>query len=167
MLCVGCQTEFEPKSKTNIYCSESCKRSVTMKNWRKNNKKVCPSCGSTMCYKAKLCKLCNNGTTECMESTIAEYQLMPSIKDKHPSWVSHHIRLFAKSWNTHLKGKPCENCGYDKHTEFCHITAISSFDKDTKLSVVNGESNLVILCPNCHWEFDNNLLTIEQIRSKV
>ncbi len=167
MECPNCKCDFIQKTSSQSYCTPRCRKIFGVKKWQEKNKKPCPSCGILITHDSKLCKLCNNGTTECMESTIAEYQQMPSIKDKHPSWVSHHIRLFAKSWNNHLKGKPCENCGYDKHTEFCHITAISNFDKDTKLSVVNGESNLVILCPNCHWEFDNNLLTIEQIRSKV
>jgi len=164
MECLCCQTEFVSKSKINVYCSEGCRRRMIMKKYRADHKKPCPSCGDLMAYNSKLCKLCNNGTNECKQSTIEEYQSMPSIKDKHPSWVSHHIRLFAKSWNPHLKGKPFENCGYEKHTEFCHITAISDFDKDTKLSVVNGEANLVILCPNCHWEFDNGLLSLQEIR---
>jgi hypothetical protein len=164
MECPNCKYEFETNNKKQVFCSVKCRRLHSVKKWQQNNKKPCPSCGDLMAYNSKLCKLCNNGTNECKQSTIEEYQSMPSIKDKHPSWVSHHIRLFAKSWNPHLKGKPCENCGYEKHTEFCHITAISDFDKDTKLSVVNGEANLVILCPNCHWEFDNGLLSLQEIR---
>lgn len=49
----------------------------------------------------------------------------------------------------------CKSCGFDKHIEACHIKPISSFPLDTKLSVINNLSNLIALCPNCHWEHDN------------
>ncbi len=49
----------------------------------------------------------------------------------------------------------CAKCGYDKHVEVCHIKPISSFDKSTPLGIVNGKENLMLLCPNCHWEHDN------------
>jgi hypothetical protein len=49
----------------------------------------------------------------------------------------------------------CEKCGYDKHTELCHIKPIASFPKDTLISVVNHRDNITFLCPNCHWEVDH------------
>lgn len=49
----------------------------------------------------------------------------------------------------------CAKCGYDKHVEVCHVKPISSFDKSTPLGVVNSKENLLLLCPNCHWEHDN------------
>jgi 5-methylcytosine-specific restriction endonuclease McrA len=54
----------------------------------------------------------------------------------------------------------CRNCGYDKHVEICHIRSISSFPDDIPIPVVNDLSNLVALCPNCHWEFDHGLLAL-------
>lgn len=51
----------------------------------------------------------------------------------------------------------CERCDYDKHVETCHIKPICSFPMDTSIDVVNDESNLILLCPNCHWEHDNLL----------
>ena len=53
-----------------------------------------------------------------------------------------------------LMGK-CSRCPYSKHVEVAHIKAIASFSEDTLLSVVNHPDNLVVLCPNCHWELDN------------
>ena len=44
---------------------------------------------------------------------------------------------------------------YDKHIEIAHIKAIKDFDPDTRLSQINDVSNLLPLCPNCHWEFDH------------
>ena len=54
----------------------------------------------------------------------------------------------------------CAECGYDKHYEICHILPINSFTEDSNISEVNDFDNLVALCPNCHWEFDNGLLNI-------
>ena len=33
--------------------------------------------------------------------------------------------------------------------------AIHSFNENSLVSEVNDISNLIPLCPNCHWEFDN------------
>jgi hypothetical protein len=43
----------------------------------------------------------------------------------------------------------------DKHVEICHRKAISEFPKDTLIIEVNNRNNVLFLCPNCHWEFDN------------
>jgi hypothetical protein len=52
----------------------------------------------------------------------------------------------------------CEKCGYDKHVEIAHKRGISTFGGDTLISVINSKENLMALCPNCHWEYDHNLL---------
>jgi|694.fasta_scaffold72324_7 hypothetical protein len=56
---------------------------------------------------------------------------------------------------TSMRPQRCEKCGYDKHVETCHIEPICSFSMDVSINVVNAESNLILLCPNCHWEHDN------------
>ena len=53
-------------------------------------------------------------------------------------------------------------CGYDNHIEVAHIKPISSFDDNTKLSEINHKNNIVALCPNHHWEFDNNLISLNR-----
>ena len=57
------------------------------------------------------------------------------------------------------------NCGYDKHVEICHIKSIGSFPTDTIVSDINSLDNLLSLCPNCHYEFDHNRLTLEEIKA--
>lgn len=49
----------------------------------------------------------------------------------------------------------CNVCGYDKHVEVAHIRSISSFDDNILVKHVNDVSNMVYLCPNHHWELDN------------
>lgn len=57
-------------------------------------------------------------------------------------------------------GCVCNKCGYDKHIEICHIKSVSSFVDESLIQDINSISNLIGLCPNCHWEFDNNLLDL-------
>lgn len=49
----------------------------------------------------------------------------------------------------------CFKCGYDKHIEICHIKPVSQFSLESTIKEVNDTNNLILLCPNCHWEFDN------------
>ena len=61
-------------------------------------------------------------------------------------------------------GKPyeCAICGYNKHVEIAHIKAVSDFDDDALVSEINHPDNLIGLCPNHHWEYDNGLLKLQQ-----
>lgn len=54
----------------------------------------------------------------------------------------------------------CAICGYDKHIEIAHIKAVSDFDDSTKISDINSIDNLIALCPNHHWEYDNGILKL-------
>ena len=98
--------------------------------------------------------------------TLEQLQSKNSVKNKHKSWINAEVRNFCRSWNKHLLKNSCQNCGYKRHKEFCHIKPISQFSISTKIKDINRESNLLILCPNCHWEFDNNLLSLSDIKSK-
>lgn len=58
------------------------------------------------------------------------------------------------------KNSKCHICGYDKHVEVAHIKAVSQFDDSATIDEINSVNNLIGLCPNHHWEYDNGLLTI-------
>jgi len=51
--------------------------------------------------------------------------------------------------------KTCEKCGYAKHVEFCHIKPLKEFPPTATIREVNARTNILALCPNCHWEFDH------------
>ena len=70
--------------------------------------------------------------------------------------VRSRARTLAKKWGW----KSCLNCNYSKHIEVAHKKAITDFSGNTLLSVINDKSNLLPLCPNCHWEFDKGLLDL-------
>lgn len=52
----------------------------------------------------------------------------------------------------------CAVCGYNKQIEVAHIKAVSEFNNDITIAEINNIQNLVALCPNHHWEFDNGFL---------
>ena len=54
----------------------------------------------------------------------------------------------------------CQKCGYDKHVEMCHIKPIKDFLETATISEINDPTNIVGLCPNCHWEFDHGILSV-------
>lgn len=56
----------------------------------------------------------------------------------------------------------CVVCGYDKHIEIAHIKAVSDFDDNTTIAEINDINNLIGLCPNHHWEYDNGILDINK-----
>lgn len=177
--CFCCNKQFNKspseikRSKTGRhFCSKSCSAKVTNVGQRKNPPvdRTCKGCGVTYHTTGQhrsinFCKDCTytKGETWYKDKTLREYQEKDSVKNLHRSSVNAHVRNFARSWNKNLKEQPCQCCGYDKHIEFCHIKAISSFDSDALLGEINSPDNIAILCRNCHWEFDHGELTIEQI----
>ena len=76
----------------------------------------------------------------------------------HKSWQSARsiIRRNARMiYDKSNKPKYCIVCGYDKYYEVAHIKSVSSFDDDSLISEINSIDNLIALCPNHHWEYDN------------
>lgn len=56
--------------------------------------------------------------------------------------------------------KKCKACGYSLHVEVCHIKPIKEFVDTSLIKEINDLKNLIYLCPNCHWEFDHNRLSL-------
>lgn len=56
----------------------------------------------------------------------------------------------------------CVVCGYSNHVEVAHIKAVSEFSDNSTIEEINSIDNLVGLCPNHHWEYDNGLLDISK-----
>lgn len=86
--------------------------------------------------------------------------LIMTLKDAiykycHKSSAFALVRSRARALFIKLQINSCQKCGYDKHIEACHIKPINEFLEDTMLSEINSIENLIPLCPNCHWEFDN------------
>ena len=85
---------------------------------------------------------------------LADKTIKEIMRERNNSSRFNNIRKHSRII-TSKRIQKCYNCGYDKHVETCHIKNISKFPLDTKISIVNHPDNLILLCPNCHWEFDN------------
>lgn len=65
-------------------------------------------------------------------------------------------KIFSESGNE----MKCAVCGYSKHVEIAHKKAVSEFPDSTLISEINSIDNLIALCPNHHWEYDNGILKL-------
>jgi hypothetical protein len=152
--CYHCNKETtNPK-----YCSRSCAAKENNKTPKRKLTRTCLECSAPVwSYRHTRCEthFLEYKARGHKDKTIGEYRNLLSVKGKHPSWVNSHIRNFARSWLKHLRDSPCRKCGYDKHVELAHIKSVASFPDSALLSEVNSEENVIPLCPNCHWEFDN------------
>lgn len=146
MLCVNCNT-FTNNPK---FCSKSC--SATHSNKLSPKRKL----GGTCC---KTCSIpIRAGYTycsECFSTRVKDMTLSEAIYyQHHKSSAFALVRSRARTACRHLP-QVCQTCGYDKHVEICHKKAVKDFPLTTLLSEVNAPENLIILCPNCHWELDH------------
>jgi len=170
--------ELEGKKPSQIrvkkFCNNSCSAKYNNSNGSINKKKIrhCTICGTEISSrKAKYCKKCKPTVRMCRKQnptlTILSERTKGELFQNSKSWQVARNRICKNAreiyWEN-KKDKKCDICGYDKHTEVCHIKPVSSFDDETLISEINKVDNLIGLCPNCHWEFDNNLLTLEQIK---
>lgn len=148
----SCSAKYNNKNinKQEFFCSH-CKTSIGL-GYKFKNKKYCDIC-RPICTKNKDW---SNVTIEQHFSKLSTYQAHARIRSL--------ARAIYKKSN---KQKYCSVCGYNKHYEVCHIKGIASFDRNTPIATVNDIDNLISLCPNCHWEFDNNILSLDDIKKSV
>lgn len=140
------------------FCSSSCaakhNNRVYIKRVRKQSN--CRSCGKPVEHRRTLCDECNPWIIDWSQRTIGELRRTADYQ------ANARVRNRARTiYRNSDRPKYCERCGYDKYYEVCHIRAISDFPDDAMVTEVNDLSNLLGLCPNCHWEFDHGLLRFE------
>ena len=151
MNCLNCSvTTKNPK-----FCSKSCAASYNNKIHPKriSKKWFCTTCGVEV----------QNRRTKCDEHN-------PSYVDWNAIGYANLANRYNYQRNTRIRSlarriyaksdrpKKCLICGYDKHYEVCHVRPINDFGETDTISTINNIDNLVALCPNHHWELDNNLL---------
>ncbi len=151
-----------------LYCNRSCAAKV---NNVKGKRKclplpACKVCGNTVVYRYnKFCKSCCDrrlnyvkaGTTPISERTLEqaiELQKHSKGANRYNSIRGAALIIYKKE----LDVAQCNNCGYNKHVQVCHKIPISNFPPTALVKDINARSNIVFLCPNCHWEFDHGLL---------
>jgi len=150
---------LECKEETNNFrfCSQKC----LMDNRRKKEKKkyYCKYCNILISigYNNNIvCKKCNHNSVDWSTITIN------ILKNKLPTFQFHaRIRALARSIYK-KSGKPlhCSRCNYRNHFEICHIKPIKDFNDNDSIASINDLSNLICLCPNCHWDLDHGFLIL-------
>jgi len=134
------------------------KRSVSLIKFYGGIKEInCSKCNVLFNKKGKI-KRC----PRCVEFSILNLT-KKDFFDKRKNWQSAASSIRRSARNIFARsGKElkCYVCNYDKHVEISHRKSVSDFDGETLLIEINDISNLIALCPNHHWEYDNGLLNI-------
>ena len=165
MNCLKCNKETKTK-----FCSKRC--SVSYNNKKSPRRQVvdriCTRCGLNLGKdrnKRSYRTICNS----C-------YKQDPRVKNKILTETKGELRgpgnavfggryatIRQHSRKSYIKsGLPmqCYVCLYDRHVDVCHIRDIKDFPETSLVSEINDISNLVALCKNHHWEFDNGYLKL-------
>lgn len=93
-------------------------------------------------------------------STITKGFLFTNRKN----WQSARSHIQKDARRVFFNNNPnpkCSICGYSNHVEVAHIKPVSEFSNETLVSEINSPINLIGLCPNHHWEFDNGIVNID------
>lgn len=148
-LCKNCNKE----TKNPSFCSRSCSASYNNTHGKSPKRKPegeCKLCKASISKRVSYCKPCFKETFSAKDMSLQE-----AIYTKHHK--SSAFALIRNRARTVVKYRPqiCANCGYSKHVECCHIRPISDFSYNSMLSEINHPDNLLLLCPNCHWEHDH------------
>lgn len=155
MKCLNCDNiTTNPK-----FCSKSCAAEYNNKLYPKRKKtKRCKSCLSLIDSDRTYCKKCYDLKRVDFNSiSLKELKQDKGSRNRYTTVVRSHARSVAKKNGFENK---CKICNYSTYVECCHIKSVSSFDIRTKLGVVNSPTNLIMLCPNHHKEFDLGLLQL-------
>lgn len=83
-----------------------------------------------------------------------------SERKNYQSCRSSIRKLAEKIYTDSNKPLKCAICGYDKHVEIAHIKAVSDFEDSAIIAEINSIDNLIALCPNHHWEYDNGIINL-------
>jgi len=164
MKCLKCKKE----TKNQKFCSRSCassfnnaskpKRSYTLIN--------CKLCGEPK-RRTMSCDTCKSirehAKIERSNMSLDDVASLYKQKGIAPSYRHGYVRNHCHVMN-HDREKKCQKCGYSIHVELCHVKAISSWPMTATLREINDPSNIVVLCPNHHWELDNGVLHIEDVK---
>ncbi len=133
------------------FCSRSCAAITTNKAKKKRGlTKKCKTCDNLVKSIHVHCIVCRHIVKD---MTLQETEALYSRHHRSSAYAL--VRSRARSIGRKLGWNTCISCGYNKHVEIAHKQPISSYSKDTLISVINNPNNLIPLCPNCHWESEH------------
>lgn len=157
-----CSSGFTLTYKTQVHCSRSC--AAQYNNSKRIIPKFCKTCGCSIDHKGNYCDKCrykgNISGEDYTSITIGDLRARYDLHAYHAKLRGNSRSVYAKSANP----LSCLICKYDKHVDICHVRAIADFTQESTVSEVNSIDNLIALCKNHHWEFDNDMLSDEDSR---
>ncbi len=154
---MNCKECNEPTGNPK-FCSRSC--SATFNN-RKHPKRepegTCASCGTSVPTRYTYCN-------PCWQDRLIDWDSL-TIGEARKSGANHGRaryarRVLRKDYIASGRPMECLECGYSLHVDICHIKDCKDFPDKTPMSIVNSLDNVVALCKNHHWEFDNGHLSL-------
>lgn len=179
-LCLECRSPILPADRQKLaevtskkFCDIKCAGVYKSRTYVKQDPKIitCLECGQPFerwktklgaVSKSKRCMNCISPKHAIVRFSSATTKGMLFLKrTNYQSARSTIQRLARKTYLLYNSSPACIVCGYDRHVEISHKTAVSNFPEDALISEINHIDNLVPLCPTHHWEFDNGLLSIQ------
>lgn len=161
VVCKNCNKLIEPNGRKfgEVRRTKFCNRSCAAKFHNRKRLKI----KTSRCY-VRTCEKCGipiTGRKYCKSCWLADglgLRTKGDIFKNRVNWQSarssirHHAVL---TWLRFGNKLVCSVCGYNKHAEVAHKKAVSDFSDDATVQEINAIDNLIALCPNHHWEFDN------------
>ena len=169
MKCEKCNKEHDGSYGSGRFCSSKCARSYSTS---KDNKEETKDSECVKCNKPIKINKRSPHTVKCQNCIDSEKIIIRipvdglsknELFEKRCNWQSARSGIRKHAERVYLRSdepKQCVICGYDKHYEICHKINVSDFDGNTLINEINSLNNLIALCRNCHWEFDNGILKI-------
>lgn len=167
--CPQCNEKFVATRHKTKFCSVKCSNRSRRKDRELKTKHIhetknCVECDSNVPYTSRryhkeviLCSRLCQQIYDMKQATKGDLE-----KRTHSNRYD-LIRWRARNFIKNHRELKCQICGYDNHAEICHIKPISEFEDTATLYEINNLDNIMILCPNHHWEFDHGLMSEEDL----
>lgn len=168
-VCLFCGEEFSRRksgSDEMKFCSKS--HAASFNNAARPPRDVavlrrcetCPECGGRRSDSRKdsICRKCRKSA----DTARINAMTLQEVRDQY-SVSQYHAKIRAWSRAAYVGEWACLDCGYSLHVDICHVRDVKDFPMSTTVGVVNDPNNLVALCKNHHWEFDNGFLSVSGI----
>lgn len=169
MKCLECQTDTSnPK-----FCSRSCSASYSNKASpkRKATEKFCTRCdrslgtyanGSQPGSWSRICEDCKLRKPRNVDWDLESKASLRGMGNSNFGGRLPYLRALSRKAYVN-SGQPmnCKVCGYSLHVDICHVRDVKDFPEEALVRDINALSNLVALCKNHHWEFDNGHLCLK------
>lgn len=179
--CAKCDKKFTRAIHTghqSKYCSRECARLDKQGKYfpllpriRNGEAKYCPKCKVNEIFNREASCLDCRYDAQFGVNSKDNYSIitLQDLRDRYTVYQYHaKVRGHSRSIYKLNRGEmTCKECGYDKHVDIAHIKNVKDFSMDTIVSEVNSMVNLVALCKNHHWEFDNPTASFKKQHSSL